>query len=96
MPAVIVAGNDRPPKLNTELLDLAAETVTLPPLAVRVPEAVPLLPSTTLPRANVAGVTPSCPVGGGVVVPVPVSVWTVVEGWPLLVKVRVPDTVPAA
>jgi hypothetical protein len=66
--------------LNTELSVLAAETVTLAPLAVRVPDAVPLLPSTTLPRASVVGATASCPFAGIVVVPVPVTVSTVVEG----------------
>ena len=90
----IVAGNERPPTLNTELFEVAAETVTLPPLAVRVPDAVPLVPTTTLPRASVAGVTASCPFVGVVDVPAPVNVWTVVEGWPLLAKVRVPDTDP--
>ena len=68
LPAAIVTGNDRPPTLNTELLVLAAVTVTLAPLAVRVPEAVPLVPTTTLPRPRVVGLTVSCPTA---VTPVP-------------------------
>ena len=40
---------------------LAAVTVTLAPLALRLPEAVPLVPTTTLPAAKVDGVTVNCP-----------------------------------
>ena len=60
-PAGMVTGRDRPPTLNTELFVLAAVTVTLAPLAVRLPVAVPLVPSTTLPSPIVVGVTASCP-----------------------------------
>jgi len=60
-PAGIVIGSGRPPTLNTELFALAAVTVTFAPLAVRLPDAVPLLPTTTLPRPRVVGVTESCP-----------------------------------
>jgi hypothetical protein len=67
-PAGIVAGSERPPRLNTELFELTAVTVTFAPLAVRVPDAVPLLPTTTLPRARVVGLTVSCPAAA---VPVP-------------------------
>jgi len=56
-PAGIVAGNGRPPTLNTELFEVAAVIVTFAPLAVRFPEAVPLLPVTTLPRPRVLGPT---------------------------------------
>lgn len=56
-PDGMVAGRERPPMLNAELFVLAAVTVTLPPLAVKLPEAVPLCPTTTLPSARVAGVT---------------------------------------
>jgi hypothetical protein len=45
--------------VNTELFGLAAVTVTLAPLAVNVPVAVPLDPTTTLPRGRVLGDTPS-------------------------------------
>jgi len=67
-PAGIVNGSERPPTLNTELFVLAPVSVTLAPLAARLPEAVPLVPATTLPRANVAGFTLNCPTA---VVPVP-------------------------
>lgn len=66
-PAVIVIGNDKPLTLNTELFELAAVTVTFAPLTFRLADAVPLLPTTTLPTAKVPGVTISCPT-----VPVPV------------------------
>jgi hypothetical protein len=47
--------------VNNELLEVTPETVTLALLAVRVPDAVPVLPSSTLPKSSVAGVTVSCP-----------------------------------
>jgi SpoU rRNA methylase family enzyme len=68
LPAAIVTGNDKPPTLNTELFELAAVTVTLAPLAVKLPDAVPLVPTTTLPKARVVGLTVSCPTA---VTPVP-------------------------
>jgi len=67
-PAGIVTGSERPPTLNTELFVLAVVTVTLAPLAVRVPVTVPLFPTTTLPKGNVVGLTVSCPTAA---VPVP-------------------------
>ena len=69
-PAGMVTGSERPPTLNTELFELAAVTVTFAPLAVRLPDAVPLVPTTTLPRPSVLGVTVSCPAAA---VPVPDS-----------------------
>jgi hypothetical protein len=69
-PAGMVTGSERPPTLNTELFELAAVTVTFAPLAVRLPDAVPLVPTTTLPRPSVVGVTVSCPAAE---VPVPDS-----------------------
>ena len=56
-PATMVVGSDSPPIVNVVLLELAPVRVTLPPLAVSVPEAVELDPATTLPRPRVAGVT---------------------------------------
>jgi len=56
-PAAIVVGSDSPPTVNVVLLEVAPVTVTLPPLAVSVPEAVALDPATTLPSPRVAGVT---------------------------------------
>jgi len=76
-PAGMVSGSDSPPTLNTELLLLAAVTVTLVPLAVIVPDAVPLWPTTTLPRARVAGLTPSVPAVA--VIPIPESGSVTVE-----------------
>jgi hypothetical protein len=49
--------------VKTELLMLAAVTITLAPLAVRVPVAVALEPTVTVPRASVAGETVRCPAG---------------------------------
>lgn len=69
-PAGIVTGKERPPMLNTELLELAAVIVTLAPLAVKLPEALPLEPTTTLPRFRVVGFTVSCPTAA---LPVPES-----------------------
>ncbi len=69
-PAGIVTGSERPPMLNTELFELAAVTVTFAPVAVRLPEALPLVPATTLPRFRVVGLTESCPTAA---LPVPES-----------------------
>ena len=60
-PAGTVSGNESPPMLNTESFVVAPVTVTSAPVAVRVPDAVPLEPTTTLPRFNVLGLTVSCP-----------------------------------
>jgi hypothetical protein len=68
-PDGIVTGKESPPTLKAELLVLAAVTVTLPPLALKLPEAVPLSPTTTLPNARVVGVTDNCPDCGAVPVP---------------------------
>jgi hypothetical protein len=56
-PAAIVTGKDRPLTENTELVVSADVIVTLAPLAVRLPEAAPLVPSTTLPIPSEAGLT---------------------------------------
>src|SRR5208337_1309176 len=42
-PAGMVTGSDSPPTLNTESFVLAAVTVTLAPLALKLPDAVPLV-----------------------------------------------------
>jgi hypothetical protein len=63
--------------VNAELLLLTALTITLDPPAVRVPDAVPLVPTTTLPRARVAGLTLSVPAVA--VVPIPESGSVTVE-----------------
>ena len=54
-----MTGSDSPLTLNSELLELAAVTVTLAPVAVRLPDPVALSPATTLPSVSVAGETPS-------------------------------------
>jgi len=61
LPAAIVVGRVRPVIVKVELFVLAPLTVTLAPLAVRVPVAEALLPTTTLPRLRPVGVTASCP-----------------------------------
>jgi hypothetical protein len=61
-PAAIVTGRVSPLIVKRELLLLAAVTVTLAPVALRLPDAVPLLPTVTLPTLMVEGVTLSTPV----------------------------------
>lgn len=67
-PAEIVTGNEIPPTVKTELLVVAAVTVTFAPLAVNWPDAEPLLPSVTVPTLRVEGDTLSVPTAA---VPVP-------------------------
>ena len=71
-PTGIVAGKDKPLIVNAGLLLVAAVMVTIEPAAVRLPEAVPLPPTDTLPTFSVAGLTESCP-GWAVATPFPVS-----------------------
>jgi siroheme synthase len=59
-PAGMVTGNDKPPIVNRELVVSTAETVTFFPLAFRLPDTVPLLPTNTLPADKVVGVTVNC------------------------------------
>lgn len=93
-PDAIVTGSDNPPTLNTELLVVAAVTVTLPPLALRLPDAVPLVPTTTLPSPNVPGETLSC--GLVDVLPVPDNAIVKVGFDPFDVIVTAPVALPAA
>jgi len=93
-PAASVTGSDKPLTVKTELLVLAPVTVTLATLALSVPDAVPLSPTTTLPRESVAGITESCP--WLTATPLPVSDSVVVPGVALLVKVSVAFAVPVA
>jgi hypothetical protein len=60
-PAGMVTGSARPPILKTELFVVAPVTVTPAPVAVRVPDAVPLVPMGTLPKSIVLGETANCP-----------------------------------
>lgn len=62
-PAGTVIGNDKPLTLNRGLLMLSLLIVTLAPEALRVPDALPLLPTVTLPKLSDAGLTASCPTG---------------------------------
>jgi hypothetical protein len=93
-PAAIVCGRESPPTVKVELLVVAAETVTLLPLAVSVPVAVPLDPSTTLPTATVLGEIVKVPTVA-VAVPVPVSVAVVSAVCASLVTVSIVDWDPA-
>ena len=60
-PAAIVTGSDNPLTVKSELFVVAAVTVTLASDAIKLPDAVPLLPTATLPRFSVVGFTLSCP-----------------------------------
>ena len=71
---------------------LAPETVTLAPLAVRVPLAVPLDPTVTLPSTSVAGETVNCPT---VLAPVPEAGIISVGFVAVEVIVRLPLAAPA-
>jgi hypothetical protein len=60
-PAWIFTGRESPPTLNAELFVLAPVIVIFAPLALRVPDATPLFPTTTLPKLLLPGLTVSCP-----------------------------------
>jgi hypothetical protein len=92
-PAGMVTGSESPPTLNKELLELTAETVTLAPLAVRLPDADPSVPTTTLPILKVVGLTLSCPTAA---TPVPESETVKVGFDPFDVRVTLPLALPAA
>lgn len=92
-PAGMVTGRVKPPMVNTELFVVAPVTVTFAPLAVSLPEALPLVPTTTLPRFRVVGLAVSCPTA---VVPVPLN-GTVNVGFVASdVIVTLPVTLPLA
>jgi hypothetical protein len=91
-PAAIVTGNGNPLKVNSELLELAEERVTLAPLAVMLPVWLWLLPMVRVPKLIDAGVTPSVLVE---VIAVPERE-TATEGLdPFELMVRVAPSVPA-
>ena len=92
-PAGTVIGNDRPLTLNEVLLTLSLLIVMLAPEALRVPDALPLLPTVTLPKLSDVGFTASCPTGA---VPVPLSDSVVVGVCALLANERLPLAAPAA
>ena len=91
-PAGMVTGSDSPPTVNTELFELAPLTVTLAPLAVSNPDELPLLPTSTLPRSMVVGLTANCPTAA---VPLPDKGIVSVGFEALDVTVRFPLALPA-
>src|SRR5208282_3759855 len=84
----MVTGRLRPLTVNAALLELTALTMTLEPLAVRLPVPVPLVPTTTLPIAIVAGLAARTPAVAAV--PVPDSGTVSVGFDPFDVTVRFP------
>lgn len=92
-PARIVTGSDKPLTLNAELLELTAVTVTLVPLATKLPDAVPLEPSVTFPTARVFGFTANAPADDA---PVPLSATFADASEASLVSVIVALNVPEA
>jgi hypothetical protein len=92
-PAASVAGTDRPLKLNPVPLTWACEIVTLlPPVLVRVDDTGWLVPTATLPKATLVGVTVSEPGASAA----PESGRFKVGFEALLVNVTLPVPVPAA
>lgn len=59
-----------PPMVNAELLELTDESVRLPPLAVRLPFCVCVVPTVMLPKLIAAGATPRVPLVTAVPLPV--------------------------
>jgi hypothetical protein len=68
-PAARVTGRVIPPRVNAALLELAEDKVTLPPLAVMLPDCACAVPTVTLPKLMDPGVTPRVPLE---VAPLPV------------------------
>ncbi len=93
-PAGIVWGSEKPPIVKTELFVLAPVTVTVAPLAVKLPVAVPLDPTITLPSGRVLGDTVSCPTA--TVTPLPDTGTVRVGLLAVEVIVRLPLAAPAA
>jgi len=91
-PTGMVTGRESPLRLNEELFMVAAVTVTLAPLAVKLPDADPLVPTTTLPTARVVGETASCPAAA---TPVPDNGMVRVGLDALEAMVTLPVTLPA-
>lgn len=88
----MTAGSDNPPMVKLELLELAPVIVTFAPLALRLPDAVPLAPSNTLPIARFAGVALNC---AAAVVAVPVRAIAKLGFAPLDVMAILPLALPA-
>ena len=91
-PAAIATGKASPPSVNWELLELADERVTLPPVAVRLPFWGLVVPTVTVPKLIETGVSASVPVA---VVAVPDRA-TATEGSDASeLRARVAEAVPA-
>jgi hypothetical protein len=93
-PAGIVTGKESPLTVKAELLVVAAVTVTLAPVANKLPDAVPLSLTVTLPRFSVVGLTDNCPACGDA--PVPESGIVSAGFGAFEVTVTFPLTAPAA
>jgi len=91
-PAANVVGSDRPESLNSVLLEVTDEMVTLDPLAVRVLVKFFVAPTVTLPKLKLDGLAVSWPVA----VPVPLIASASVGFGAFEVKVKVPLAEPAA
>jgi hypothetical protein len=75
-PAAMVIGKLAPARENCWLLKAAEETITGPPVALKVADWVAVVPIETLPKLSPVGETVNCPTA---VAPVPVNV-TVNDG----------------
>jgi hypothetical protein len=62
-PAAMVLGKDIPPRLNSGLLEVAEDRLTLDPVAVRVAVRVLLVPTVTLPKFKAVALGVSWPAG---------------------------------
>jgi hypothetical protein len=90
-PAGILSGKVKPLSTNSELFEVAEATVTLEPLALRVPVWLWLVPTTTLPKLIDPGATLSWPG----LVPVADSVTLTFAFEALDDRVSVPLAIPA-
>jgi hypothetical protein len=61
VPDAIANGNVSPVIVYSLLVELADDTVTLAPVALKVADLVVLRPTTVLPKLNDVGFTASCP-----------------------------------
>jgi len=91
-PDAIVVGNVSPLSVNSELLELAEERVTFPPLAVTLPLLLRLLPIVTELKLIEPGVTPMVPALEFAPLPERATVTTGSEAFEL--RERVPLAVP--
>jgi len=90
-PAASVAGKEIPLNEKPGPFQLALEMVTLFKLAVSVPVMFCLLPTLTVPKLKVAGLTASCPA----LIPVPAKDTDRLGLFALLVTVTLPVSLPA-